>query len=58
MLPDLSARRAELQARRKRSDQEILARFGGRWTAAVPSRHGDLHAALRNQLIDVFRLND
>jgi GT2 family glycosyltransferase len=58
MLPDLSARRAVLQARRKRSDQEILARFGARWTAAVPSRHADLHAALRSQVIEIFRLTD
>ena len=58
MLPDLSARRTMLQARRRRTDQEILARFGGRWTAATPSRHGDLHAALRSQVMDVLRLSD
>jgi hypothetical protein len=55
MLPELSARRAQLQARRKRSDEEIFARFGGRWTAAVPSIRGDLHAALRAQVMDVLR---
>jgi hypothetical protein len=55
MLPELSARRAQLQARRKRSDEEILTRFGGRWTAVVPSIRGDLHAALREQVMDVLR---
>ena len=44
MLPELSARRAWLQAGRRRSDAEILQMFGGRWTAAVPSPRGDLHA--------------
>ena len=51
MLPELSQRRAWLQARRVRSDAEIFAGFDGRWTAAVPSAHGDLHAQLRAQVM-------
>ncbi|MEZ5419471.1 MAG: glycosyltransferase family 2 protein [Vicinamibacterales bacterium] len=47
MLPELSQRRAWLQSRRVRSDAEIFAGFDGRWTAAVPSAHGDAHAGLR-----------
>lgn len=58
MLPELSARRAWLQDRRRRTDAEILARFGGRWTAAVPSARGDLHSALRDPLMSVFGLGD
>jgi GT2 family glycosyltransferase len=54
MLPELSERRATLQARRTRSDAEILGRFGDRWTAAVPSARQDLHEALRRQLMEVF----
>ncbi len=54
MLPELSRRRAALQARRTRTDAEILARFGGQWTAAVPSAHFPLHEALRNHLMDVL----
>jgi GT2 family glycosyltransferase len=58
MLPELSVRRASLQARRKRSDAEILARFGDRWTDAVPSARPDLHAALRDQVMAALRLAD
>lgn len=58
MLPELSARRAWLQARRRRSDAEILARFGGHWTSAVPSARADLHAALREPLMAVLGVTD
>ncbi len=51
MLPELSLRRAWLQSRRVRSDAEVFAGFDGRWTAAVPSAHGDLHARLRTQVM-------
>jgi|GEM_PF-727664 len=51
MLPELSLRRAWLQARRVRADREIFADFDGRWTAAVPSAHGELHAQLRAQVM-------
>ncbi len=51
MLPELSLRRRWLQSRRVRSDAEVFADFDGRWTAAVPSAHGDLHARLRAQVM-------
>ena len=56
MLPELSARRSSLQAQRKRSDAEIFAMFGDRWTDAVPSARPELHAALRDQVMAVLRL--
>ena len=54
MLPELSLRRARLQARRVRSDAEIFEGFAERWTAAVPSPHDDLHAQLRNLVISAL----
>ncbi len=50
-LPALSARRRTLQARRVRSDREILDRFGGRWTAPVPAAEQRLHDALQAGLV-------
>jgi GT2 family glycosyltransferase len=58
MLPELSARRAWLQARRKRTDRDIFSRFGDRWTAAVPSARAELHAALRDQVIEFLGISD
>ena len=55
-LPELSARRARLQAGRRRSDAEIIARFPGRWHSAVPSSRLDLHLALRRTMLDVLDL--
>jgi hypothetical protein len=57
MLPDLSRRRAWLQARRRLSDAEIVRRFGGHWTSAVPSTRLDLHVDLRNALLGVLRVD-
>ena len=54
MLPELSLRRARLQARRLRSDAEVFEGFAERWTAAVPSRHDDLHAQLRGLVISAL----
>jgi len=54
MLPDLGARRAWLQARRQRSDAEIVERFGGHWRSAVPSPRLDLHIGLRRALVDTL----
>jgi GT2 family glycosyltransferase len=56
MLPDLSERRAWLQEHRHRSDAEIVGRFGGHWTSAVPSSRLDLHLDLRNALLGVLRV--
>jgi GT2 family glycosyltransferase len=47
MVPELSARRAWLQANRKRSDVDILGRFGSRWRNAVASPEMPLHLELR-----------
>ena len=54
MLPELGRRRAWLQARRRRSDAEIVERFGGHWRSAVPSPHLDLHVGLRRELVDTL----
>ena len=54
MLPELSARREWLQARRKRTDAEIVGRFGGHWRSAVPSPHMALHEPLRRELLAVL----
>jgi hypothetical protein len=53
-LPELSQRRAWIQARRKRTDEEILARFGDYWSNAVPSPHQDLHIDLRERVMRVL----
>lgn len=58
MLPELSVRRAWLQSQRRRSDADILRMFGGRWTAAVPSARGDLHAELRERVLAVLGAAD
>jgi hypothetical protein len=54
MVPELSARRAWLQARRKRSDAQIVEMFGGRWSSAVPAPHQALHHELRAGLLEVL----
>ena len=54
MLPELSERRAWLQARRTRTDAEIVERFAGHWRSAVPSPRLDLHLGLRRDLLDTL----
>jgi len=54
MLPELSRRRAWLQAKRRRTDAEIIKRFGGCWRNAVPSPHITLHVELRTALADTL----
>ena len=56
MLPELSERRARLQGQRRRSDREIVERFGANWTNAVPSERLDLHMALHDAMLDVLRV--
>lgn len=51
MLPELSARRAALQAQRRRSDAEIIGQFGDRWRSAVPAPRQALHESLRRDLL-------
>jgi D-sedoheptulose 7-phosphate isomerase len=48
-LPATAARRRELQARRRRTDAEIIGRFGECWLSPVASprqEHGELHRRL------------
>ncbi len=56
MLPELSERRARLQKQRRRSDREIIERFGANWTNAVPSERLDLHMALHEAMLGVLRV--
>lgn len=55
-LPALSARRAEIQGRRQRTDEEIIARFGGNWLSPVPSAHQPLHNELHETLVRALGL--
>lgn len=55
-LPALSARRAGLQRRRRRSDREILSRFGGNWLSPVPSAYQPLHNELHQTLVTALGL--
>jgi GT2 family glycosyltransferase len=55
-LPELSARRRTLQARRVRSDAEIFGRFGARWLAPVPAAHQKLHDELHGTLVKHLKL--
>ena len=56
MLPELSERRSRLQGQRRRSDREIVERFGANWTNAVPSERLDLHMALHEAMLGVLRV--
>jgi GT2 family glycosyltransferase len=56
-LSQLSARRAWLQARRRRSDAEIVSRFGANWLSGVPSAHVETHLALRNQVATLLGID-
>jgi GT2 family glycosyltransferase len=57
MLPELSKRRARLQAMRRRSDAEILERFGAYWLNAVPSPHLHLHIELREKVLRILEIS-
>ncbi len=52
----LSARRATIQSRRRRSDAEILSRFGGNWLSPVPSAYQPLHDELHAALVRALNL--
>ena len=56
-IPELSARRQWLQSARRRSDAELLERFGDHWRSGVPSAHSDLHLALRSEVLTVLGLD-
>ncbi|MCA1584382.1 MAG: glycosyltransferase family 2 protein [Acidobacteria bacterium] len=55
-LPELSARRRDLQSRRRRSDAEILTRFGDRWLSPVPAANQVLHNERHATLVRVLGL--
>jgi hypothetical protein len=57
-LPALSARRRMLQARRIRSDVEILGRFGERWLSPVPAARQELHDELHSTLVKHLHIAD
>lgn len=53
-LPSLSAKRAWLQASRKRRDAEIIDRFGKYWFNAVPASRPELHESRRSEILDTL----
>ena len=53
-LPELSARRRALQARRRRTDAEIIGRFGEYWMSPVASPQQDDHVDLQETLVNAF----
>ncbi|MEO8259438.1 MAG: glycosyltransferase family 2 protein [Acidobacteriota bacterium] len=53
-LPELSLRRQALQARRRRSDAEIIGRFGDYWMSPVASPRQDDHIDLQEALVKAF----
>jgi GT2 family glycosyltransferase len=55
-LPKLSGRRAELQGRRRASDQEVLGRFGTHWLSPSPAPFQPEHNANHAMLVDEFAL--
>jgi GT2 family glycosyltransferase len=57
-LPDLSARRAAFQAARRRTDAEILARFGSHWLTPIGAPHQREHEALHATLVTVLAIDE
>ncbi len=55
-LPDVSARRREIQGRRRRTDAEILERFGKWWLSPVASPRQFDHNDIQESLVDAFRV--
>ena len=53
-LPALSARRRTLQARRRRTDAEIIGRFGEDWMSPVASPRQEDHNELHETLVKAF----
>jgi hypothetical protein len=56
-LPALSDRRARLQASRRRTDREILGRFGEHWTSPVGAPHQVEHEAFHRALLDSLAID-
>ena len=55
-IPQLAARRADLQPRRRVTDREILGRFGAMWLAPSGARLQSAHSELHTALVDEFGL--
>ncbi len=55
-IPQLAARRADLQRRRRVTDREILARFGAMWLAPSGTRLQSSHDEFHTALVDEFGL--
>jgi GT2 family glycosyltransferase len=53
-LPELTVRRAFLQSLRRRSDAEILSRFGSHWLAPVLAPHQREHEALHTTILETL----
>jgi len=55
-IPQLAARRADLQGRRRVEDREILARFGAMWLAPSAARFQSAHDEFHTALVKEFGL--
>jgi GT2 family glycosyltransferase len=55
-IPELTARRADLQRRRRVNDREILRQFGAKWLAPSGTRLQSAHDELHKALVDEFGL--
>ena len=53
-LPELSERRRRLQSARRRSDAEILSRFGSHWLHPGVAPHQREHEGLHRRLLELF----
>jgi GT2 family glycosyltransferase len=57
-LPELTVRRARIQASRRRTDAEILARFGTHWLSPGGAPRQREHEALHATLLDLLGVAD
>ncbi len=55
-LPQLEQRRTWLQARRRRSDLDILGRFNQHWLSHSPAARQQPHDELQKLLVETFRI--
>jgi GT2 family glycosyltransferase len=53
-LPALAHRRQQLQSARRRSDREILSRFGVHWTSPALATHQVAHEEVHRALVEAF----
>lgn len=53
-IPELQTRRAAFQAARRRSDREILSRFGKHWTSPCAATRHPEHAALQRVVLEAM----